>query len=242
MFESMEQRWLTAKTPSALLDLMKFKRRERTTRMLLVGYLAEVEHHFTERSRMDYRLLQDWSEELIVGESAFREPRTYSIGGYTSPQGLVHEALREALSFAARSDQDSDLDHHEVSYLKGNFAGQALVLASVGNSPKVIGPDHPWHQTWRRKWSIVRNQQADLVRCVHGNPFRPIVLDRHWLTSSVLDLATSIYDERAFDRMPILGDALMDAGCAEEQVIQHCARKGPHVRGCWVVDLLLAES
>lgn len=80
------------------------------------------------------------------------------------------------------------------------------------------------------------------MRCVFGNPFRPVALDPHWLTSSVLDLATSIYEDRAFDRMPILGDALMDAGCAEEEVLLHCSGPGPHVRGCWVVDLLLGKS
>ncbi len=70
-----------------------------------------------------------------------------------------------------------------------------------------------------------------------GNPFRPVALDPRWLTSTVLDLARTIYDERVYERMPILADALMDAGCDSEEILSHCRSGGPHVRGCWVVDL-----
>jgi hypothetical protein len=83
---------------------------------------------------------------------------------------------------------------------------------------------------------------SSLLRDIFGNPFRPITLDPRWLTSTVLDLARLIYDERAFDRLPILADALMDAGCDSEELLKHCRSEGPHVRGCWVVDLILGKS
>jgi hypothetical protein len=81
-----------------------------------------------------------------------------------------------------------------------------------------------------------------LFRCVFGNPFRPVAFDPRWRTSDVVGLARAIYDDKAFDRMPILADALMDAGCEEEQIIAHCRGDGPHVRGCWVVDLILEKN
>ena len=84
--------------------------------------------------------------------------------------------------------------------------------------------------------------QAELVREVFGNPFRPISLDLHWLTSNVVDLARTIYGEQACARLPILADALMDAGCENADILEHCKRTGPHVRGCWVVDLLLGQK
>lgn len=85
--------------------------------------------------------------------------------------------------------------------------------------------------------------QADLVRDMFGYlPFRSIDVDRRWLTSIVVDLALAMYQERSFDRMPILADALMDAGCDNVEMIAHCQSEGPHVRGCWVVDLLLANQ
>jgi hypothetical protein len=78
-----------------------------------------------------------------------------------------------------------------------------------------------------------------VIRDIFGNPYRPVSIDPRWLTSTVIDLATAIYTEKAFDRLPALADALTDAGCDDEQVLGHCRSAGPHVRGCWVVDKLL---
>jgi hypothetical protein len=60
-------------------------------------------------------------------------------------------------------------------------------------------------------------------------------------TSTAVALARGIYEDRAFDRMPILADALQDAGCDNEDILDHCRGPEPHVRGCWVVDLLLGK-
>ena len=76
-------------------------------------------------------------------------------------------------------------------------------------------------------------------RCIFGNHFRPIVFDPKWRTEDVLGLALGIYEDRAFDRLPMLADALRDAGCDDEQILGHCQSDGPPVRGCWVVDLVL---
>lgn len=58
----------------------------------------------------------------------------------------------------------------------------------------------------------------------------------------MVKLARAIYDERAFERMPILADALEDAGCHNPDILEHCRGPGPHVRGCWVVDILLEKA
>jgi hypothetical protein len=84
-------------------------------------------------------------------------------------------------------------------------------------------------------------RQADLLRDVFGNPFRPVTVPASvlsWNDRAVPKLAQSVYQERAFDRLPVLADALEDAGCADADVLGHCRRPGEHVRGCWVVDLL----
>jgi hypothetical protein len=86
------------------------------------------------------------------------------------------------------------------------------------------------------------SQLAELIREIFGNPFRPVAIDPRWLTETVVALATGIYAERAFDRMPILADALEEAGCDHADILSHCRGDGPHVRGCWVVDLLLGKE
>ena len=84
--------------------------------------------------------------------------------------------------------------------------------------------------------------QAALVRDIFGNPFRPITFGPKWRTSTVVALASGIYQERAFDRLPILADALQDAGCEHPDILGHCRGPGPHARGCFVVDLLLEHK
>jgi hypothetical protein len=81
-----------------------------------------------------------------------------------------------------------------------------------------------------------------ILEDIFGNSFSPVEFDSRWRTSDVLGLARAIYDDKAFERMPILADALMDAGCEDEQVIAHCRGERPHVRGCWVVDLVLGKQ
>ena len=87
-----------------------------------------------------------------------------------------------------------------------------------------------------------RCAQADLIRDIFGNPLQPETIDPRWLTTNVVDLSRLIYSERLFDRMPILSDALMDAGCDAEAILQHCRSGLPHTRGCWVVDLLTGKK
>jgi hypothetical protein len=93
--------------------------------------------------------------------------------------------------------------------------------------------------------SLERRHQTDLIRCIFGNRVRPATLDPHWLAwndDKVRLIADGIYNERAFDRLPILADALEDAGCSDADILNHCRQGGEHVRGCYVVDLLLGKD
>lgn len=83
---------------------------------------------------------------------------------------------------------------------------------------------------------------ANQLRDIFGNPFHPVAIDPNRLTSTVVSLARSMYESRDFSTMPILSDALQDAGCENEVILNHCRSDGPHVRGCWVVDLLLGKE
>jgi hypothetical protein len=85
-------------------------------------------------------------------------------------------------------------------------------------------------------------EHSCIVRDIFGNPFRPITLDPSLVTPAVTSLATTIYDDRRFDRMPELADALEETGCAQTEILEHCRELGPHVRGCWVIDLLLGKE
>jgi hypothetical protein len=96
-----------------------------------------------------------------------------------------------------------------------------------------------------RKEKTERKARSDLIRDFIGNPFRPVAITLAWLAwndGTVHRIAEAIYNDRAFERMPILADALEDAGCGNEDILAHCRSDSPHVRGCWVVDLLLGKE
>ena len=84
---------------------------------------------------------------------------------------------------------------------------------------------------------------ADLLREIAGNPFRPVPFSSAWRTDTAVSLARGMYELRDFGAMPILADALQDAGCDNDDILNHCRdAKQTHVRGCWVVDLVLGKT
>jgi hypothetical protein len=118
--------------------------------------------------------------------------------------------------------------------ITANYAYPSACAVMAGRDAKIFsGPEGVRHQ-------------AKLVLCIIGNPFRGLHrLDPGWLRwndGTVPKVAQHIYEERAFGRLPILADALLDAGCDDEDILAHCRGEGPHVRGCWVIDLILGKQ
>jgi hypothetical protein len=108
------------------------------------------------------------------------------------------------------------------------YVSNAIAAASASSGTSVA-PDY-------------QKENASLIRDIFGNPFRPVRLNHYWLTSTVLALAQGIYAERAFDPLPILADALQDAGCDNDDLLTHLRGDGPHVLGCWALDLVLGKK
>jgi hypothetical protein len=160
-------------------------------------------------------------------------------------------------------------DAREGAHLAANWAresvrvwahGAPTDLTSRGHSPL---PSKPYvHKSWQRKrkakkltkkknavapggeavWQAERRFQCDIVRDIFGNPFRLPIADSAWMKPQAIELAKTIYHDRAFKRLSQLADLLEEAGCTNSEILRHCREPGPHVRGCWVVDVLLGKS
>lgn len=103
----------------------------------------------------------------------------------------------------------------------------------LGDSPSIdLGEPKPSH----------RNVLADTYREFFPNPFIGVRWNPDWFTSTVRDLAAHIYTSREFPVMPILADALQDAGCEDELILNHCRANKPHARGCWILDAILGKA
>jgi hypothetical protein len=150
--------------------------------------------------------------------------------------------VKEAGNLAAINARGAAFDANEKTAGKRFFFGSAATSAAEARAAK--RREGRW--TDDRYEVMLRAEekaQADLLRCIVGLlPFRPVTLRPAWLSATAKQLAVTIYEDRTFDRLPILADALEEAGCTDADVLAHCRGPGPHVRGCWALDLILGKE
>lgn len=125
-------------------------------------------------------------------------------------------------------------------------AQKAAYYASSNAYLSLAAMMNPGQATYEEGFLATQNAeeraQAELLRCIFGNPFRTTVIESKWLGAQVVSLASEIYEERSFDRLDELANALRGAGCKDTAVLDHCNGQGVHDRGCWVLDVLLQRK
>jgi hypothetical protein len=87
-----------------------------------------------------------------------------------------------------------------------------------------------------------RAAHMELLRCVFGDTLHPVSFDPAWRTPQAVALARTAYEERRFEDLPLLADALEEADCTDAAILEHLRGPGPHIRGCWVVDRVLGKK
>ncbi len=143
-----------------------------------------------------------------------------------------------AIAEFAAWEMENEADFTERQRRAANIASMVAFSDSEIMDPNIPIISYVFDVIGRRGEGEVRwNIWLD----VYG-PAEPPSINPEWLTSDVLTLATGIYAEKAFDRLPILADALQDAGCDCDDLLSHLRSDGPHVRGCWALDLVLGQS
>jgi hypothetical protein len=164
---------------------------------------------------------------LITQAEAFADART------NEERALIHEYRRSANKLLTEY-----AGSHSVQAIRSLLLPSATNAAAAAASYAVsIGSNG-----YEPRKPSERAAQVLLLRDIFGNPFRPVSFDPAWRTDTAVSLARQMYDSRKFGAMPILADALQDAGCENEDVLGHLRGDGPHVRGCWVVDLVLDKE
>jgi hypothetical protein len=125
----------------------------------------------------------------------------------------------------------------------GREAGRAAARAA-GDAAFALKDVH-WEKAKNAAYKAEVQEQVAILRDVLGNPFRSALVDPswlHWDWRSVVMLARTIYEERSYQDLPVLGDAAEEAGCGNANLLLHCRARQGHVRGCWVVDWLLGKK
>ena len=215
-----------------MLEFLRGKTSERKLRLFGVQCFRQVWHLLhDERSHEAVRV----SERYADGAATEEELATASWRAEAAVFALDTKAddsryrLEQRLIRSGWLTDDEATRNAPISLVDARLGAQTAELVVEGGVPFLDRADR----------SILSLQ---ILRDIFGNPFRPVLFNPDWLTSTVIALSRGIYEDRAFDRLPILADALEDAGCENEDVIVHCGSDGPHVRGCWVVDLVLGKE
>ncbi len=243
-----EKEWLTGDDPGQLLD------------MVIQPHYPRV-REFTERK---FRL---WScacgrlvwERMTFATAACREvvelaeryadgeiPVTPLEAGSRRLEGALEsvpdqEARARADCCAAEVALSAVWTDSDLAFRSRRGPGAVYFLAwdveyySAGG--KELGEDAMWEFKERTERAL-----SGLLRDIFGNPFRPVAFSPTWRTGTAVALAKHMYESHDFSAMPILADALQDTGCDSEDILNHCRGPGPHVRGCWVVDLVLGKE
>jgi hypothetical protein len=233
-----EIEWLICTDPPRMLSFVKLKASARTQRLFAIACCYGVWDWLPdERSRRGVETAERQADGLAS---------EYELHVARQEAGAANDLLvgkPTYLSEAARAAWYTLLDPESASV-------PAVVLSSVrfSISEEVDG----YHFTEEADATEVRAatyqeyaRQLCLLRDIFGNPFRPSRTDAAWLSwngGTVVQLAQTIYEDHAFDRLPILADALEDAGCGDEDILGHLRGPGPHCRGCWPLDLLLDKE
>jgi hypothetical protein len=215
-----EAEWLAATDTVAMLAHLDRPKPDRRIRLYDIACCRDLKQLLPEQASLDGL---DWAERFADGsasrDEAYDKIKNASEGAYLN-YSTFYCFKRDSL-FEEDGEKRKNKQFEEVAW----FAYYVMHYES-------FMPDYSNFADHRNLLSVRQ------VHEVFGNPFRPVTLNPSRLTSTVLDLATGIYADGAFDLMPILADALQDAGCDNEDILNHCRQPGDHCRGCWVVDLL----
>jgi hypothetical protein len=221
-----EAQWHTCTSPEAILNFLTNKASERKLRLYAVGCCRRIWQQLDDRCRYAVETAQRFADDRAS------EAELFSAG--------------QAVASIARVTGDPSLPIARSTSSRGGAAWSATRMPAWFAA---------WDAAWDARmvardyiptdWEKERVWQASLLLDLFGNPFQPVIVDPAWLIQhdgAVHKLAQVIYEEGRFGDMPILADALEEAGCTSAEILEHCRARQPHYRGCWVVDAVLGKT
>jgi hypothetical protein len=237
-----EADWLECTDPTPMLEFLPYKVSNRKLRLFCCGCCRRVWRFMAdERSRRAV----EFTERFVDGAETEDERAAVS--------AAAGAAAREAS--LAWNDSASVVDLGDAQRAEEDRLAYLVTAANVASQTiSATMYDTFCIAAWRIAFGVAKllagaeghpaagKELAAMLRDVVGNPFRPATLDAEAVPPALVALAETIYAERAFHRMAELADALEAAGCAESDILAHCRAPGPHLRGCWGVDLLLGRK
>ena len=224
-----EAEWLACEDPKQLLRFRAGRKSDRKLRLWACACCRRVAYLMVDEGKRAIEVAERYAD----GQTNAAEVTA----ARAALQPYIHTGSPEAPAWAVLSEKARELAT-EIAW-----AVPASEARAVEVSIEVSGPDSvSAFGTPQQARATLNAVSVGLLRDIFGNPFRPVSFSPAWRTDTAVALARQMYEARDFGAMPILADALQDAGCDNPDILSHCRGSGPHVRGCWVVDLVLGKE
>jgi hypothetical protein len=227
-----------------MLEFLRGKTSERKLRLFACACCRRIWHIMPDEHCRGAVEVAERYADGIASESELRSAtqEVWDSRGDLDPLAApVHSAAADAAWYTAHPASYPDEVARSAAFAAADAVADAVLLRA-GKDPVALfdNPDS------LAAYDAEHVAQAGMLRDMHGPlPFRCVAIDPAWLRwnhGTVPAIARRVYDERAFHDLPILADALEDAGCAAADLLAHCRSGGEHGRGCWAVDLILGRS
>lgn len=251
-----ESEWFTCIEPRDMLHFLRNKSTDRKVRLFACACCrrvwevlsepacheaVEVAEAFADGRVDEVELGQ--AREAAYSVHAAPPPDTGYENGATGISRATWEAAQGTTMTALQYDTQND------AILSGQVASSQAATGAGYAVREQHTPEFIADQFQASAEVNEREQHAGLIRCIFGNPFRKPPIETDWLTQDVKQLANAAYEERSLpdgnlksDQLSMLSDALESAGCSNQKLLSHLRDSGPHVRGCWAVDLILGKA
>jgi hypothetical protein len=241
-----EEQWLNWSTyPGGVAEMFRGKVGARKVRLFAVACCRRIAHLLPDdqRCRRGIEVAERYADRLATREELFRGHADAEAACPGRP-GAYRTCGRAAAGEAARAV--STATHPTSRTYAAGVVGCAAGAARYASFPRKAPASAAYRPPTREPGFVAGRAehaaQCHLLRDIYGNPFRPPPAIARallaWNGGTIPKLARGIYEERAFERLPVLADALEEAGCTSEDILAHCRGPGTHARGCWALDLL----
>jgi hypothetical protein len=222
-----EKQWLSCDDPERMLAYMLGKTGDRKLRLFACACVRQV-----------WGLLRDDRSRRAVLVAEHYADRQSTHGQLCLARTEAREAVQALSGAAQHSRSPQDMAAIWAARAAGATVQDTGFDVAADAAECVASLRTPQGATDRRR-------ECEFIRETFGNPFRRVSLSPQWLAWNhhcVVRLAQTIYEQQQFDHLPILGDALEEAGCDNEEILWHCRDAVVHARGCWVVDAILGKN
>jgi hypothetical protein len=232
-----EEAWLNSRDPLEMIEFVAEMVSTRKLRLFACACCRQMLQH-----------LGDWQRDVGWLLPDLESPKVFELFDSYADGRASESELRRAIQAAQRAFavayRNSGIGGaiEEDGANACRYAGQGDALLTADNAAEVMKNAESAERPGEERRKAAETKQAILLRDIVGNPIRPTQFHPQWRTATVSTLARQMYESYDFGAMPILADALEDADCDAPAILNHCRSPGPHVRGCWVVDLILDKQ